>query len=172
MASSNLAALQRTANRYASKAGFAPIAADGGMGVNTENAVRKALAWAGEPGFFTQMFADDSMVGAARGLTDEINSSSSPQTVIMQRNVDINTVLSTLAQQYGLPAAAAPTGSAMPLNPVTMNAGSSPTLPGAAGAAGSILGVFGSMPTPMKVALAGIAVGIGYFAFSTPKRRK
>jgi hypothetical protein len=176
MASSNLALLQRTVNRYASKAGFAPIAADGGMGPATENAVRRALGHAADPGFFSEDSLSDGVKGIAQGFLDMISRSSSPQTVIMQKNVDINTVLTRAANDLGLPAVvAAPSGGGVPVNPSTLNAVAPSAASAKAAAAGAGKGIFDaitSMPMPMKLALAGITLGIGYFAFFDKKRKR
>ena len=98
MASANLAKLQATVNRFAKLGGFSQIAIDGGMGSQTENAVTKALQAA---------------VSASGGIGDDqlaavvsASAGSARQTVIMQRNVDIETTLAAIANSLGLPPAA------------------------------------------------------------------
>lgn len=112
MASSNLMALQATTNRLASTASFAPICADGGMGNATESAVTKALEFVGNNGalpFVGSMLGTASVSegtkGVALGFSDMLKQAGTglpAQTVIMQRNQDINLVLGAAADELGL----------------------------------------------------------------------
>jgi hypothetical protein len=179
MASTNLAALQATTNRFADKVGFAPIPADGGMGQLTINAVMKTLAWVGDGGGVFDFGLSDGTRGVAAGFAQMLSAAGAGvATILMQKNVDINTTLMAAASELGLAATPKPVvssggggGGVVPRAPTGVVPSSGlPGLPGGGGA-GSIVGAFTSMPLPVKLAMGGIVIGIGYFLFFDTKRR-
>ena len=185
MGSTNLAALQATTNRFAAFAGFSPIAADGGMGPQTINAVSKALSFVGNFGIANALVGavtgiggpSEGTKGVALGFADMLKSGD-PATTIMQRNVDMNLVLTTAAAEMGIKAASAPTapivggggGGGIFVNPNTGNA-QLPTPPATQGFIAGLALKLG-MSTTQVVLFMAMAGGIGVIAYkrATGKR--
>lgn len=153
--------LQAVVNRFSEVGGFSPVAVDGGMGGSTENATQNALVIASGQGF-----GEELLTGFNAAF-----STGAGQSFIMQHVFDITTTLVAVANSMGLPAEIKPSPITTLVSSVTNAITGGPKLPGAA--AGSVVDIVKNMPTPMKLALAGITAGIGYFAFfDKPKRRR
>jgi hypothetical protein len=156
MASANLAKLQATVNRYASAAGFAPIAVDGGMGSNTIAATQRALVFA----------ANEVESGAAPRLPDFEHAmrQSDSASFIMTNVVDLNTELTKGADNLGL---ARPQSVALvrpPVAGIAADPGAFKIGPPPGGLVGAALVQWHKIPDLLKVGvLAGVVLGGAYW---------
>jgi hypothetical protein len=139
---------QRQLNRVAQVKGFPKIAADGDIGTLTLALFRKVQGVSGG----TVMGDGSSCAGIG------------PDLGTITRQIE------ALGDKLGAPTTV---GAPSPARtPSFLNAqGVEVKVPGAGGA-GSLVDVVKNMPLSMKLAFAGITVGIGYFAFFDKKRRR
>ena len=163
MASENLAKLQATVNRFASKADFSQLTIDGGMGPKTANAIITTLAWVA-----ANIQAETDTAGALV-VKLAAGDGTPDQTAIMQNVVGINTYLWGVADVNQLAPAATvaltkPSGNAGTFTP-DKSAFSVKPPPGAGFAASAQLW-FRQLPTWGQVAL-GVGGGLGFLFAAT-----
>lgn len=138
---------QNNLNRVAQMKGFSKIAPDGDIGPATLALFRSVQAASG-----------GSVAGngsSCVGIGPDLN--------------DINRQVAALADSLGAPAKVSGPAPIAPPSFVTPT-GQTVAVPNAG--AGSIFDVVKNMSTPMKLTLAGLGVGIGYFAFFATNRAR
>ncbi len=173
MASSNLALVQAAANRFSDKVSFGgPIKPDGGMGAATLLAIPTVIEWIADGGGLFDSISS-AMRGGAAGILDIIGKPGAANaTAIMQQLANIQQILTTTANELGLPAVIAPAasssggggGSVIINNPVTGNA---QVLPNASAASSGLLAQIGKplgLTTVQTVLFLTMIGGVGFLA--------
>lgn len=112
MSNANVVALQNATNRFASGAGFSLLVTDGIMGINTANAVLRALGWIVRDGCGPHdVCVSDTTQEQATALVSAIvtDSGALDQPQIVRNSTGLTTFFNNAANTIGLPFRAAPT---------------------------------------------------------------
>ncbi len=151
----NAQVLQNAVNRFATVAGFAPLAVDGDVGPRTLSATQKALSYV-------------SIEQEGSAITDAISSqaaafaqhTTTSTSVLSANSMQVGAFLNYVADLVHLPAIYGPQIVPQTNGNVASNAGLAPLAPvgGGRGWSASLVDVFKRMPTWQKVGLGFLSV--------------